>query len=141
MCQPSIGRTSLTRYSVSVRELFPCRRCQRHVGSSESVCPFCHASPFLLPLIAALALGLPGCNKKSAHQQAEARAEAEQQAQMEEQKRHIEEQQRLAEKKRLELERSADIYGGPPLIPDAGRPDAAAKTCNCAPGDPLCSCL
>jgi hypothetical protein len=120
-----------------VRELFPCRHCHRHVTSSASVCPFCHARPFVLPLMAALALGAAGCGKKQ-RAEMEARARAEQ-AKAEEEKRYVEEQRKLAEKKK-ELERAADIYGGPPPI-DAGRSDAAAKTCNCPPGDPLCSCL
>lgn len=94
----------------------------------------------MFPLIAALALGAAGCGykKRTAQAEAEARARAEA-ANVEEEKRYIVEQRKLEQKKK-DLERSADIYGTPPPM-DAGRSDAAPKTCNCPPGDPLCSCL
>jgi hypothetical protein len=108
------------------------------------VCPFCQASPFVLPLLCALAIGMSGCNNEQERRAAaEVEAKRREQVELDEAKRHLEEEKKKLEARKLDALRSADIYGTPPLR-DVGPIDAGKQTkknCNCPPGDPLCDCF
>jgi hypothetical protein len=122
-----------------MRRLIPGPACQRHVDVDAASCPFCAAPrPHgALPLAVFLAASLTACSPTSGpapSASASASAEAER-AQLEKDRARLEQEME-------KLRTQAAVYGAPP--PPRPAVSASAKPlkpCDCAPGDPLCTCL
>ncbi len=120
-----------------MRRLTPCSTCQRHVDIDASACPFC-ASPRAhgaLPLALMLAASLTACSPSS-----DQAPSASPSASAEAERARLEKERARLEKEIDQLRTQAAVYGAPPppAVSASARPP---KACNCAPGDPLCSCL
>ena|SRR6188474_1982685 len=129
-----------------MRKLIPCPECSRHVLVSEQACPFCRSTRVGVHLsMVVVAFSLAGCRgstqdteqrrpepvPSSAPTAARSAATGREGG---DPSRDIEALQR-----ELEIQRTqAAVYGAPP--PPKTTRDGGQSACNCAPGDPLCSC-